>query len=189
MSRTWIALAGAAVVLALMLAVWWSARPDDEAPGTIDLVERFPEAEKRTTVDSLRDAFRIVDVTIDGERKRSIFAHAFARIIWRIEVPRGALLTTAMALEPQVWEKGGDGVLFRIGVSDGKTYEELFKQHIDPHGQPGDRRWHPVTIDLSAWAGQQIDLILNTDAGPAGDVIFDWALWGAPRVTVAADTE
>ena len=42
---------------------------------------------------------------------------------------------------------GGDGVLFRFGVSDGRTYDELLRQHVDPLNNsqrppldPGHRR-------------------------------------------------
>ena len=63
----------------------------------------------------------------------------------------------------------GDGVLFRIGISDGKgKYEEFLKQHVNPQRRPEDRRWIPVDLDLSAYANQKVEVIFNTNASLPG---------------------
>ena len=40
-------------------------------------------------------------------------------------------------MKPEAWEKEGDGVLFLVGVSDGRAFEELFTQHVEPVRQQG----------------------------------------------------
>ena len=78
-------------------------------------------------------------------------------------------------------------MLFRLGVSDGRTYDELLKQHVDPLHNTSDRRWIPVTIDLSAYAGQQVDIIFNTNSslpGRGDDNRFDWSVWGQPEIFI-----
>jgi hypothetical protein len=172
-------LVAAAVVLVLVLAaLFFFRRP---AP-TVDLIELFPEAEKRTSMAQLADAFNVIYVTIDGQRKRCIFAHPMSRVIWRIDIPEGAVLETEMALRQEAWTELGDGVLFRIGVSDGTEYKEFVKQVIDPYHVESDRHWFPVSVDLSAYAGQNVQVIFNTETrlSPVRDAAF----WGEPRIVV-----
>jgi hypothetical protein len=129
-----------------------------------------------------------VNVTIDRVSQRGIFMHPTSRLIFKVTVPQNALLRTSMALMPEIWdEDGADGVLFRFGVSDGRKYDELLNQIVNPHTVLEDRRWVPVAIDLSAYGGQQVDLIFNTNSSaprrPANSS-YDWAVWGDPRVTI-----
>ena len=172
-----------AVIAALLAAVWfWRSRQDAVEPGALDLIELFPDAEKRTTMGSLEDGYSIQTVTINGDRKHSIFAHPFSRILWTVTVPPGAVLRTAAALRADVWGTPGDGALFRIGVSDGPTYTEFFKVWIRPADQPADRRWFPVEIDLSRYEGRQVKIIFNTEPGESGNAVGDACVWGAPRI-------
>jgi hypothetical protein len=92
----------------------------------------------------------------------------------------------AVGLKPEAWEKPGDGVLFLVGVSDGRTYEPLFKQHLNPSANQGERRWIPVMVDLSAYAGEEVDVIFNTYNSEPGkdDRQNDLALWGAPEIVI-----
>ena len=59
-------------------------------------------------------------------------------------------------------------------------------RYIDPKRNEDDRRWHPHTIDLSGYAGQTVTITFETGVGPAGDERFDWAGWGAFRLSVSS---
>ena len=85
-------------------------------------------------------------------------------------------------MRPESWDQPGDGAQFRIGVSEGRTYEELLRQYVNP--KRGDRQWFTARLDLSAYEGRTVKVILNTDPGPPGDsdTSNDEAVWGAPRV-------
>ncbi len=109
---------------------------------------------------------------------------AATRIIFKVKLPNEAWLRASVAVDPKGWVSEGDGVLFRIGISDGRTYDELFKQHVDPFHSTGDRRWIPVAIDLSAYGGRQMDVIFNTNTSLPGadDPRNDFGLWGAPAI-------
>jgi hypothetical protein len=175
-----------AIALAVMAALammagyaWWRTSHDGSV---IDLVDRFPEAEKRTHMRSLHDGFGVLSVRIDGERRRSIFAHPPSRIIWKVDVPSRAVLETAFAIDPAVWSLDGDGATFRVGVSHGSEYHEYVRQWVDPYHRPEDRRWFPVSIDLSLWAGREVSVIFNTE--PNFNAVHDAALWGAPVIRV-----
>lgn len=153
-----------------------------EPSNIVDLVERFPEAEHRSNSTPAESAFELGSVTIDGEEKRTILARPFARLTYEILVPPDAYFDVSFALKPEAWDLPGDGAQFRVGVAEGNTYEELLNQYVNP--KRGDRRWFSARLDLSAYEGRTVKLILNTDPGPpgTGDATNDLAVWGAPRV-------
>ncbi len=72
-------------------------------------------------------------------------------------------------------------------MSDGRASDELFIQDVNPFLNQTDRKWIPVMVDLSAYAGEEVDIMLNTNGSPpgkAGDVRNDLAVWGAPEIVV-----
>ncbi len=181
--KPWVKLAAAAAVVAIGLLLWFQLR-QHETVSDVDLVGLLDEAEKRSTLPA-DEAIAVVDQDIEGDVRRGIYAHPPSRIIWKLLVPRDAWLRTSLGIKPEAWELEGDGVLFRIGVSDGRTYEELLSQHLHPSINPGDRRWVPVNIDLSAYSGEFVELIFNTNTSPPNqgdDGRNDWAIWGTPLI-------
>jgi hypothetical protein len=170
------------VVVVIAGAAWFFTRSGP--PGrAIDLVAQFsdPQTEKRSNHDN---AFGTESVTIDGQAKSSILARPAARIIYTVAVPADAWLETSFAIKPDAWTKPSDGAQFRIGVSEGRTYDELLRQVVVP--SRGDTRWFTARLDLSAYSGRTVKVIFNTDPGPPGasNVDFDEAVWGAPRIYV-----
>ena len=181
----WIMLAAAAVAVGL---VAWGIRhgTGGGAPLTIDLIPLLSQAERRSAPVPPDEAIKAVTVTIAGQTTPCILERAHGRITFRLTPPPAAWFTASLALDPSVWEQPGDGVLFRLGVSgSGIGYEELLNQRLDPAANKSERRWVPVAIDLSAWAGREINLILSTNASVPGrpdDLRNDLAIWGAPML-------
>jgi hypothetical protein len=169
----------AVAALVLIAVVWWLFNRRTGPQNLVDLVDQFPNAEQRSNT---AGAFEVSTATIDGQQKRSILARPFARIIYKVVVPPDAWLEVNFGLRPDSWELPGDGAQFRVGISEGKTYEELLKQYVNP--KRGDRRWFTARLDLSAYEGRQVNLIFNTDPGPNGahDSTNDLAVWGEPRL-------
>jgi hypothetical protein len=129
--------------------------------------------------------FSIAEATLAGETKRAIAAPPNGRITFHVKVPEDGWLKVSLGVKPEAWTVEGNGVYFYAGVSDGKSFEQLFNQTLNPFANASERRWVPVTVDLSAYAGEEINLILNTVAsGPGGppDDRGDMPLWGAPEV-------
>jgi hypothetical protein len=178
-SNRWVAIAVAIVVVVAVLYLVRRGGPDQ----AVDLLTRYDEATKAPP-----DKFLgLEDVEIDGETRRSVVTHAASRLTFRVQVPDDAWLRVALAMRPDVWEKEGNGVLFRVGVSDGRTYDELVKQHLNPSGRPNDRHWVPLFIDLSVYAGEEVEIILNTNTtldGQPDDPRNDIALWGSPEIVI-----
>ena len=176
----------AVVLVLVVVAGWWLLRRGGGGE-RIDLVERFGGAEKRPAATT----FDVIDLDLNGETKRAISVPPApgnsSRLIWKVRVPDDAWLRVSVGMKPESWTQEGDGVLFRFGVSDGRTYDPLFTQHVNAFAREADRRWIPVMVDLSAYAGEEVDLIFNTNASEPGrpdDPRNDHAVWGAPEVIV-----
>jgi len=74
-----------------------------------------------------------------------------------------------------------DGVTFRLVVTDADGQEhKLFEEHT-----AGDTL-RPVEVDLSVFAGQEIELSLISDSGPADDYGWDMGAWAEPLVVVGS---
>jgi hypothetical protein len=177
------ALAGLAVVVAVV--AYWMLRTGGPT-AAVDLISLLPQAQTRSTWEQPGEApFTVAPATLAGETHQAIFAPPHGRIRWKIEVPRRGTLEVYYGVREDAWTAEGNGVQFRIGVSDGRTYEEYLKELVNPKGRDRDRRWLSATIDLSAYEGQLVELNFNTDPGPpkdAGDSRNDFALWGEPRI-------
>lgn len=174
----------AVVVVAVMILGWWLLRRGSGGNG-IDLLSRFEAAEKRPNA----GVFKIEDVTINGETKRSITLSPVvgSRLIFKTRIPDDGWLRVFMGLKSEAWTMEGDGIRFMVLVSDGRASDGLFTQDINPVANASDRKWTPVMADLSAYAGEEVDIIFNTYAstpGKVGDVRNDLAVWGAPEIVV-----
>lgn len=179
--RTWllptlIVAAGTIVVYALLV------RPAPSESAAIDLIERFPNAAKRTAIPGMHGAFAIEDVKIQGVTKRAILALPPCRIIWRVDVPTDALLETFLAMQPDSWAVQSDGATLRVGISDGQRFQDFARKRLDPYHRQGDRGWFPVRVDLAPYAGRSVDVIFNAE--PDSDSARGRAIWGAPRIVI-----
>ena len=116
----------------------------------------------------------------NGDTRPVIFAHAPVRVAFPLEVPRApTFLWVSPALDPLAWGWGGDGVTFRVRVAQNGNDAVLWERHLAP-GNPADRYWVEAFVPLDAYAGQRVDLVLETDPGPAGNTAADRAGWGTP---------
>jgi hypothetical protein len=171
----------AVVLLVLLIAGWWLFKRSHRGP-SIDLIATFASAQKKPA----GGTFDVVDADLNGEKKHAIFTMPPSRMIWKVRIPDDGWLMLSLGMKPESWDKEGDGVLFRIGVSDGHTFEDLLTQHMDPFHNKADRRWIPVAVDLSAYAGEEVEVIFNTNVGLPGkdDARNDTALFATPAIVI-----
>jgi hypothetical protein len=167
----------AAVVLVLAAAGWWMFRRGSAE--RVDLIALYDKAQKDGA------PYSLIDATLAGVTKKAILAPPNGRIHFKVKVPEDGWLKVSLGMKPESWDKEGNGVYFFAGVSDGRTFEQLFTQTVNPFANPSERRWIPVTVDLSAYAGEEIEILLNTrssgkDLPP--DDRNDLPLWGAPEI-------
>ena len=172
------------VLVVLVVAGVWLFRRGGGGQ-TIDLVAQFAAAKKQPNA----EIFTVGDVELKGEKKRAIAVAPTSgtRLTWNVTVPEDGWLWVSVGLKPEAWEKPGDGVKFHVGVSDGRAYEQLFTQHVDPFNNKGDRRWIPVTVDLSQYAGEDVQVVFFTNSSENGkpdDRRNDMALIGQPEIVI-----
>jgi hypothetical protein len=172
-------------VVAVLIAGWWFIRRGGSSQA-VSLIDRFDVADKRPKDP---DLFAIEDVTIKGETKKAITIKPTigTRITFKTHVPDDGWLRVAVGLKEEAWTLEGDGVRFMALVSDGRASDELFIQDVNPFANQNDRRWIPVMVDLSAYAGEDVDIMLNTYGsapGRPGDVRNDLAVWGTPEIVI-----
>jgi hypothetical protein len=174
-----------AVAAVLLLGGWWLARRGNGAE-SVDLLQTLDTARKEPAGAAIEAA----GATINGETLQAISATPPTRITWKVTIPDNAWLRVSMGTKEESWTQEGNGAYFLVGVSDGQRFDELFTEHVNPFVNPGDRKWIPVWVDISAYSGEEVELIFNTRNGPpepagaADDTRNDTALWGAPAIVV-----
>jgi hypothetical protein len=167
----------AIVILVIAIAGWWLFRRG--AGERVDLLTQFDTAKKDGA------PFAVEQATLAGDTKRAIAAPPNGRIHFHVRIPDDGWLKVSLGLKPEAWTQEGNGVYFFVGVSDGRAFEQLFTQTVNPYANQAERRWIPVTVDLSAYAGEDMEIIFNTrESGPGQrpDSRNDLPLWGAPEI-------
>jgi hypothetical protein len=165
------------VILVVIVAGWWLFRRGGGQQ--VDLISQFDKATKNGA------PFAVEKASLNGDEKTAISAPANARLTFKVRIPDDGWLRVNLGLKPEAWTKEGDGVYFFVGVSDGRAYEQLFTQTVDPYHNPSERRWIPVMVDLSSYAGEEMQVIFNTRASGPGhtpDERNDLPLWGNPEI-------
>ncbi len=149
------------------------------------LLDLLPQARVTATVpDWLQAGVEIREVNVEEKSERVFFFQPGTELIFPLRIEQAAVLETAVALLPDAWEKGGDGVTFYVAVRrEGEVVPAyLFSQHVQPQIVPEQRGWQPVRLDLTSLRGTDIELILGTHPGPNIDPTYDWAVWRNPRL-------
>lgn len=143
----------------ILLACLASAACDSgPAPSveTLDLARLLPTAERRGLAPGKEPATIVVD-GVGSDLRPAIAVVVPSRITWR-----GLRFANRTVLRTSVSARVGDAssqMVFRIGVSDDRTYEELARQVVTA-GTPG---WTDVHVDLSRYAGWQWSIFYHPD--------------------------
>lgn len=169
------------VAIAAAAAYFWLRSGREHV--AVDLVSQFASAKRKQPSP---EVFTQESATIGGVSHPAIETSQPSRITYNLTVPEKGMLKVSLGILEKGWTMEGDGVLFRIGVSTGGRYDELLSLVIDPFHNAGERSWRDLSIDLSEYAGENVDLIFNTNPGPppSDNRNGDFAAWGAPRVVV-----
>jgi tetratricopeptide (TPR) repeat protein len=111
-----------------------------------------------------------------------LFLHSPAQLKQRVMIPSDTpILDFVAGLDPVV-HQSSDGATLRVLVEDAAGHATPVYERAVNHDLAA-RGWIRGDADLSRWAGQELTLVLETGAGPAGDTTDDWFGWGNIALT------
>jgi hypothetical protein len=99
---------------------------------------------------------------------------------YRLRLPGMTPITLSfgIAMRPDIAVPGkSDGVTFSCFLLDGKKEQELMRKHHDK------AEWMDYRFDLSAYAGKEITLRLQTEPGLKNNPAFDFSYFGDAKIT------
>ena len=122
-------------------------------------------------------------IPVDGESRPCLFEHPDSTVAFpNVQVYEHGRLEFAIGIHEQAWDQTGDGVTFLVeAVDEAGQSHHLYERHLDPYHRPEDRDWFAEQVDMSALAGQQLQIVFRTASG--GDPQNDWAAWSSPYLT------
>jgi arylsulfatase A-like enzyme len=168
----------AAVAAALALSA--CGRP----PEPVDLLGAGDRLVEATAAGEGREA--VLEAAKRGLRLNDVVHRGFpagppGRLRFALDVPRGAHLQLACAIDPRFHDR--PGVEFVVKVKRDGREEIVWTQLLDPISRPEHRAWVPVDVDLAKHAGRGRELVLETRGyEQTGEPERAW--WGTPALTV-----
>ncbi len=187
--RTLLALLLAAALgaaLGYCIQQWLSTpfvRDREQNPVAVDLLAMARGNRLRLDVPPGANAIDYIQtktLAIGGDTRQVLYMHPPSSATFQGRLLDEVRLEFSMGLDPEVWDKPGDGVEFQVGLRDGGMATTLFATYLDPKRDPSCKRWVDGSVDLSRFAYREIELVLRTLPGRSAD--FDWAGWAAPRM-------
>jgi arylsulfatase A-like enzyme len=114
--------------------------------------------------------------------RRGLPAGPPGRLRFTLDIPKGARLQVACAIDPRFHDR--PGVEFTAKVSRRGGEDVVWTQLLDPMSHPEHRAWVAVDVDLAKYAGRGRELVLETHGyEQTGEAERAW--WGTPALTVA----
>jgi hypothetical protein len=175
-------------LLAGLAVVGVSCRTPDSsgAASTIELARTLDGAELQPSA----AAFSRTLVVLAGRDAVAIVAPAASRVTWLLRLPPHAGFAAQVAAIRNCADDTAS-VRFSVGISDDRTYEELWRALV-PASDPATPRWTPIGVDLGDYGGTKPSLfyrpdritwrlIANARPAPPGACVAH-VLWAAPRV-------
>lgn len=125
--------------------------------------------------------FLIRTFTIDKVSHSGLYLPAPSRTEWEVTVPeRGVLTFRGTVLTPAIRDlvtSNGADVVVEVATGDQAVEVGRARLAVD--------QWSPERIDLSAFAGQTVQLVLRTD--PRGDPTYDYVFLEGPTIYTPSD--
>jgi arylsulfatase A-like enzyme len=166
------------IVLTATLTLAACTRP----PAPVDLLDAVASLRDAEVAGHPRDwvlAQRASTLRLNDVVRRTLPAAPPSRLRFVVDVPSRAHLTFACGIDPS--RHRHPGVEFVVTVLTRGHEHRVFSQLLDPLHNPQHRRWVDADVDLSAYAGHDVELAFETHGyEETGDT--DVAYWGAPSL-------
>jgi hypothetical protein len=120
---------------------------------------------------------------IDGGKSASgLFQHPPSnRISYKTVIDPQQPIFEAVASIKTAAQTVSDGVGFKLEIKSDDVIEPLFSALVNPRDVVADRSGHKIRLDLSRFAGRQVELLFSTNPGPSGNTAADWGGWAHLR--------
>lgn len=169
-------------------AVW--GEPRIVQPIAYDFLDHLLEA----TIQNAETAeTQVVSQTIGVETRPALIQHPPSSVTYSLVLPPQSSLRFGIGLDLTGWsEDTSDGVEYSIYISDPwqpHVLHRMFYRYVNPVNNPEDRRWIDEQINLARFGGQQVEIILETKPGRAGDASDDWGGWSRPVLVDETDPD
>ena len=157
----------------------------ERAPEPIDLMDARGALVEASAAAAAREA--VLETGKQGLRINDVLHRGFPAgppglLRWALEIPKGARLQAAVAIDPRFHDR--PGVEFVVKVRRGRREDVAWTLVLDPIAHAEHRAWVPLDVDLSRFAGKGRELVLETRGyEKAGDT--GHAFWGTPAITVS----
>ncbi|HKZ32379.1 MAG TPA: sulfatase [Vicinamibacteria bacterium] len=157
----------------------------ERAPEPIDLMDARGALVEASAAAAAREA--VLETGKQGLRINDVLHRGFPAgppglLRWALDIPKGARLQAAVAIDPRFHDR--PGVEFVVKVRRGRREDVAWTLVLDPIAHAEHRAWVPLDVDLSRFAGKGRELVLETrgyeKAGDPGH-----AFWGTPAITVS----
>ena len=126
----------------------------------------------------------------DGRVATGLFQHPPSnRISYKTVIdPRRPIFEAIGAIKTEA-QDATDGVGFKLEIKSDSVIETLFSTFLNPREVVADRSGRQIRVDLSRYAGKQVELLFSTDPGPKGNNVADWGGWARLRFVPADGKE
>jgi arylsulfatase A-like enzyme len=116
------------------------------------------------------------------DQRNAIFAPSPSSIVYRLSIPLAAALDFSITTDNFL----GSEVVFAVHVKDARGADkEVWTRGLGRHDV---KKWIDARVDLSAYAGQTVDLTLTTDVKGEAWGVPALAMWGNPVLVARQPT-
>jgi arylsulfatase A-like enzyme len=152
-------------------------------PGPVDLLAAADHLQEATAAGQGREA--VLGEVGRGLRVNDVLRRGFpagppGRLRFALDIPKGAHLTFACAIDPRFHDRPGVEFFVKVGRQRGRE-DIVWTRLLDPISRVQDRQWVTADVDLSRYAGPRRELVLETRGyEETGDPRRAW--WGTPAL-------
>lgn len=122
-------------------------------------------------------------MVIARDVETAIFQHPPSAITFSPRrIGKNAKLLFGCGIKQAAWPHLKSPVRFVVEIGTESDRKTVFAARIDPRKRQADRKWQRHELDLSAYEGQTIQIILQTSVGWRRSTEYAWAGWANPRI-------
>lgn len=120
--------------------------------------------------------------SLEDDTREGLYAHPPWTLRRTVLPGTHAVLCTGIGLIASCWDDS-DGLIFRVSAQrQGMDDRTLFEYFLCPRINVCDRKWIDVSVDLSEFAYESVDITLTTSPGYRDDLNCDSGAWVRPII-------